>query len=152
MIRKIFFLVITYTDDGRTYGAIQSYVSLRTDYNPDNKVHGANLGPIWGRQDPGGSHVGPMNFAVWERLNCETLNYIMSLYILYIYIERGTYFRQQPALIANFCWPTTIGNFCWPAASKNIYTYIIYIQLRISAGRQANKTFAGYEQVEIIAP
>ena len=28
---------------------------------PDSKVHGANMGPIWGRQDPGGSHVGPMN-------------------------------------------------------------------------------------------
>ena len=36
--------------------------------NPDSKVHGANMGPIWGRQDPGGPHVGPMNFAVWEKL------------------------------------------------------------------------------------
>ena len=26
---------------------------------PDSKVHGANMGPIWGRQDPGGRHVGP---------------------------------------------------------------------------------------------
>ena len=33
--------------------------------DPDSKVHGANMGPIWGRQDPGGSHVGPMNFAIW---------------------------------------------------------------------------------------
>ena len=33
---------------------------------PDNKVHGANMGPIWGRQDPGGLHVGPMNFAIWD--------------------------------------------------------------------------------------
>ena len=32
---------------------------------PDSTVHGANMGPIWGRQDPGGSHVGPMNFAIW---------------------------------------------------------------------------------------
>ena len=32
---------------------------------PDSKVHGANLGPIWGQQDPGGPHVGPMNLAVW---------------------------------------------------------------------------------------
>ena len=24
---------------------------------PDSKVHGANMGPIWGRQDPGGPHV-----------------------------------------------------------------------------------------------
>ena len=27
---------------------------------------GANMGPIWGRQDPGGPHVGPMNFAIWN--------------------------------------------------------------------------------------
>ena len=32
---------------------------------PESKVHGANMGPIWGRQGPGGPHVGPMNFAVW---------------------------------------------------------------------------------------
>ena len=32
---------------------------------PDNKVHGANMGPIWGRQDPDGPHVGPMNPAIW---------------------------------------------------------------------------------------
>ena len=32
---------------------------------PDSKVHGANMGPIWGRQGPGGPHVGPMNFAIW---------------------------------------------------------------------------------------
>ena len=25
-------------------------------------VRGANMGPIWGRQDPGGTHVGPMNY------------------------------------------------------------------------------------------
>ena len=33
---------------------------------PDRKVHGANVGPTWGRQDPGWSHVGPMNLAIWE--------------------------------------------------------------------------------------
>ena len=33
---------------------------------PDSKVHGANMGPIWGRQDPGGLYVGPMNLAVWD--------------------------------------------------------------------------------------
>ena len=32
---------------------------------PDNKVHGANVGPTWARQDPGGLHVGHMNFAIW---------------------------------------------------------------------------------------
>ena len=33
---------------------------------PDSKVHGANMGPIWGRQDPRGPRVGPMNFAIWD--------------------------------------------------------------------------------------
>ena len=32
---------------------------------PDSKVHGANMRPIWGRQEPGGPHVGPMNLAIW---------------------------------------------------------------------------------------
>ena len=32
---------------------------------PDSKVHGANMGPIWSRQDPGGPHGGPMNIAIW---------------------------------------------------------------------------------------
>ena len=36
------------------------------DNNPDNNVHGPNMGPIWGRQDPGGPHVGPMNIVIWE--------------------------------------------------------------------------------------
>ena len=37
-------------------------------YAPDSKVHGANMGPIWGRQDPGGPHVGPVNLAIWGRI------------------------------------------------------------------------------------
>ena len=39
--------------------------SNHTEAHPDNKVHGVNMGPIWGRQDPDGPHVGPMNFAIW---------------------------------------------------------------------------------------
>ena len=31
---------------------------------PDSKVHGANVGPIWGGQDPGGPHVGPTYFDI----------------------------------------------------------------------------------------
>ena len=31
---------------------------------PESKVHGAYMGPTWGRQDPGGPHVGPMNLAI----------------------------------------------------------------------------------------
>ena len=35
---------------------------------PDSKFHGASMGPVWGRQDPGGPHVGPMNIAIWDGL------------------------------------------------------------------------------------
>ena len=31
---------------------------------PYSKVHGANMGPIWGRQDPGGPHVGHMKIVI----------------------------------------------------------------------------------------
>ena len=48
---------------------------------PDSKVHGSNMGPIWDRQDPGGPHVCPMNFAIrvllwtfciWYRMHTAT--------------------------------------------------------------------------------
>ena len=35
---------------------------------PDSKVHGTNMGPTWGWQDPGGPHVSPMNRAIWVLL------------------------------------------------------------------------------------
>ena len=44
---------------------LQEYDYMLFKAHPVSKVHGANMGPIWGRQDPGGPHVGPMNFAIW---------------------------------------------------------------------------------------
>ena len=38
---------------------------LRLFAFPKRKVHVANMGPIWGRQVPGGPYVGPIKFAVW---------------------------------------------------------------------------------------
>ena len=45
--------------------AANSALQAQGSDDPDSKIHGANMGPIWGRQDPGGPHVGPMNFAIW---------------------------------------------------------------------------------------
>ena len=36
---------------------------------PNNNAHGANMGLIWGRQDPDGPRVGPMNLAIWVIMN-----------------------------------------------------------------------------------
>ena len=45
---------------------------LKTTHNRcpirDSKVHGANMGPTWGRQDPGGPHVGHMYLTIWDNL------------------------------------------------------------------------------------
>ena len=35
---------------------------------PERKVYGANMGPTWGRQDPGGPYVGPMNLAISDNI------------------------------------------------------------------------------------
>ena len=34
--------------------------------NPDSKVHGVNMGPTWGRQDPCRPQVGHVNLASWN--------------------------------------------------------------------------------------
>ena len=36
---------------------------------PDSKIHGANMGLIWGRQGPDGPHVGPINLAIRDDLS-----------------------------------------------------------------------------------
>ena len=45
---------------------------------PDSKVHGANIGPIWGRKDPSGPNVGPMNFAIWGMILWNLSEFAMS--------------------------------------------------------------------------
>ena len=45
---------------------------------PESKVHEANMGPIWGRQDPGGPHVGPMNFVIWDFINTQQFSRFIS--------------------------------------------------------------------------
>ena len=42
------------------------YRSCNPGHSPDSKVHGAYMGPTWGRKDPGVPHVGPMNLAIRE--------------------------------------------------------------------------------------
>ena len=57
----------------------------------DRKIHGANMGPNWGRQDPGGPHVAP-----WTLLSG---NYIYSFF---------AYLRTFPSVLSKlFVW-----NFC----------------------------------------
>ena len=58
----------------------QSPLEHQASYPPHSKFHGANMWPIWGRQDPGGPHVGPMNFAIWARFiyNETQVNWVVT--------------------------------------------------------------------------
>ena len=44
--------------------SVKAFFWFCADNTPYSKVHGAYMGPTWGRQDPGGPHVGPVNFAI----------------------------------------------------------------------------------------
>ena len=48
------------------YIALHQWRHGQLSHIPDSKLHGANMGLIWGRQDPGGPHVGPMNLVIWN--------------------------------------------------------------------------------------
>ena len=67
---------------------------------PDSKIHGANMGPIWGRQVRGGPHVGTMNFAICNNIFwtdvlvrydkediCNRIDHIQSAVKLFFYIK-----------------------------------------------------------------
>ena len=61
-------IIFTYVrSEIQTVTVIVLYFPFPASVNiPDSKVHGANMGPIWGRQDSVGPHVGPMNLAIWD--------------------------------------------------------------------------------------
>ena len=63
-------------------------------YYTDSKVHGANMGPILGRQDPGGPHVGPLNLAIWVYL------YIA---IIFLFVTSRHSSRKHIEKLAVFC-------------------------------------------------
>ena len=70
------------------------------------------MGPIWGRQDPGGSHVGPMNFAIWAGLTSLTawvhINIALheGIFLAYISYYRLIFMNEKVSLIARIMRPT----------------------------------------------
>ena len=90
-----------------------SPVSIREEQGrfPWYKVPGANMGPIWGRHDPGGPHVGPMSLAIWV-VNHKSATFIRHLMILPIcpYIFSSTTGTQYRCILS-FCLDILITNF-----------------------------------------
>ena len=52
---------------------------------PDSKVHMANMGPTWGRQDPGGFHVGPINLAIKGMYISRDISYMTITAIMWLH-------------------------------------------------------------------
>ena len=82
---------------------------------PDSKVCGANMGPIWGRQGPGGPHVGPMNLAIWVVIQISCLNLNKKLRV----VKMPTLSSQVVMTISAATSNNKVGimttfNFHWP--------------------------------------
>ena len=68
----------------RVYNSFQDY--------PDNKVHGANMGPTWALSAPDGPHVGPMNFAIrvlnlWWKIHKNAKAIVLVWYCVLIHCQ-----------------------------------------------------------------
>ena len=51
----------------RVFMKLRLYTRFRVTiigFIPDNKVHGASMGPTWVQSAPDGPHIGPMNIAI----------------------------------------------------------------------------------------
>ena len=55
----------------RVDGLLQDSPMRYRGHYPNSNVQGANMGPTWGQQDPGGPNVGSMNFAIWVSNHCK---------------------------------------------------------------------------------
>ena len=66
------------------------------EVDPDSKVHVANMGTTWGRQDPGGPHVGPMILAIWGV--CGSTNRWLLIFLLLAPTHRYTFLWLWPAI------------------------------------------------------
>ena len=83
---------------------------------PDSKVHGANMGPIWGRQDPGGPHepcyMGCYHIKPW----CVFLWYYSVVgYFLWHYSVTKTFLWGNEYKFQPFCTYAKQGISLWKA-------------------------------------
>ena len=75
-------------------------------HTPNSRVHRANIGPTWGRQDPGGPHDGPTNFAFWDVQYKNIHSPHNSLIWIFVYkctVHITAYHKQDFCMV-----PTTI--------------------------------------------
>ena len=89
------------------------YECHRTSLIPDSKDQGANMGPLWGGQDPGGPHVVPMNFAIWDDYSTlvQIMDWCHQAASLTLTNVHQVLWRRMTTLILIICIPVSI---YWP--------------------------------------
>ena len=81
----------------------------------DSKVHEANMGPIWGRQNPSGPHAGPMNFAIWDIFEANGIA-IWAPFLLWVAL-----FALKAAEIQVLPWATSTDEWIRITSSHKVY-------------------------------
>ena len=100
---------------------------IEDEISPDSKVHGANMGPIWGRQDPGGPHIGPMNFGrhfTDDIFRCIFINKKCMLIKISLKIVPKCPIDNNPALFQKMAWCHTGDELLYePTLKQSIDAY-----------------------------
>ena len=94
---------------------------------PDSKVHGAHMGPIWGRHDPGGPHVGPMNLAIW--------GYFYLGFLKHVTVRYSPRLRTYGIYARPFVQPRNIATFQLVLNMLNLPNYTCINSHRLLAGQ-----------------
>ena len=80
---------------GRVEGVIGKF-----QFSSDSKVHGVDMGPIWGWHDPGGPHIVPMNFTNWG-----SLKYITEFIVIFVEFDVFMQFAKIMKITKNAILP-----------------------------------------------
>ena len=103
--------------------------------NPDSKVHGANMGPIWGRQDPGGPHVDPMNLVIWEEACGLKLGVAVSKVCgkndQYISMQSSLLCAKGTQMFGTFRYSAGIPTFFGGKPLASVVTKLLYVCMRL---------------------
>ena len=92
------------------------------------------MGPTWGRQDPGGPHVDPMNFAIWDVPACiislQICAYLHCI-ITYMYLHYISIYMCLPTLYHYRCvyLHYSITDMCLPTLYHSRYVSIYIISV-----------------------
>ena len=112
---------------------------------PDSKVHGANMGPTWGRQNPGGPMLAPWTllsgFPIWSGNDYyfEIIFHIFILFYFYSVLFRNwniSLRKDEPGVSAVFpsvnCHPISDNTICSPQQWLNVYLRLTFSIRRTS--------------------